>query len=266
MCALTIAHLSDIHYGPKETSAVSTMLREKGVFVEKLLPVCLDHLKAVNPDIILITGDLTHDGDEEDYKYLKDQFTEALPETPVFCTIGNHDIRSAFRLGFLNEEASDAPYYASYIHNGYQFISLDSCYENGLLGIFNEEAMDFLDRCLENKDVKGNFLMMHHPIMDSARHLRFIMNDRLEAILRSGAITGIFNGHVHGCYTSSVFGTPQFTCESLKTDFDILSDRLSYNDRSGYQIVTFAENGDWHSQRFLLNPTPHVFFDRMYKK
>ena len=39
MSALTIAHLSDIHYGPKETSAVSTMLREKGVFVEKLLPV-----------------------------------------------------------------------------------------------------------------------------------------------------------------------------------------------------------------------------------
>ena len=59
MCALTIAHLSDIHYGPKETSAVSTMLREKGVFVEKLLPVCLDQLKTVNPDIILITGDLT---------------------------------------------------------------------------------------------------------------------------------------------------------------------------------------------------------------
>ena len=31
MRAITIAHLSDIHYGPKENSAVSTMLREKGV-------------------------------------------------------------------------------------------------------------------------------------------------------------------------------------------------------------------------------------------
>ena len=266
MSALTIAHLSDIHYGPNETSAVSTMLREKGVFVEKLLPVCLENLKIRKPDIILITGDLTHDGDVSDYKYLKNLIADALPDTPVFCTIGNHDIRSAFREGFLNIPASDTPYYASFIHKGYQFISLDSSYENGLLGIFNDEAMDFLERALENKDVKGNFLLMHHPIMEAARHLRFLMNDRLEAVLKSGAITGIFNGHVHGCYTGSVFGVPQFTAESLKTDFDILPDRLSYNDRSGYQLVSFDENGDWHTERFLLNPTPHIFFDRMYKK
>ena len=266
MSALTIAHLSDIHYGPNDTGAVSTMLREQGVYVEKLLPICLDHLKIRKPDIILITGDLTHDGEAADYTYLKNLFSEALPETPVFCTIGNHDIRSAFRQGFLNEPASDAPYYASMIHNGYQFISLDSSYENGLLGIFTDEAMDFLEQALKNTEVKGNFLFMHHPIMDHARHLRFVMNDRLEQILRSGAITAIFNGHVHGCYSSSVFGIPQFTAESLKTDFDILHDRLSYNDRSGYQIVTFDENGDWLTERFLLNPTPHIFFDRPYKK
>ena len=84
MSAFTIAHLSDIHYGPKETSAVSTMLREKGVYVEKLIPVCLENLKIRKPDIILITGDLTHDGDADDYQYLKDIITKALPDTPVF--------------------------------------------------------------------------------------------------------------------------------------------------------------------------------------
>ena len=266
MCALTIAHLSDIHYGPKENSAVSTMLREKGVFVEKLLPVCLENLKVKQPDLILITGDLTHDGDVDDYTYLKDMFSNELPDVPVFCTMGNHDIRSAFRQGFLNETPSDAPYYASFIYNGYQFISLDSAYENGLLGIFTDEALDFLEQALTNKEVKGNFLLMHHPVLESARHLRFVMNDRFASILKSGAITGMFNGHVHGCYTSTVYGIPQFTAESLKTDFDILHDRLSYNDRSGYQIVTFEESGDWHTERFLLNPTPHIFFERMYKK
>ena len=266
MSAIKIAHLSDIHYGPKENSTVSTMLREKGVFVEKLLPVCLENLKVRKPDIILITGDLTHDGDAEDFQYLKNLFEEALPGTPIVATIGNHDLRAPFREGFLNEPASNLPYYTSFIQNGYQFISLDSSYEIGLQGTFTDEAMDFLEEKLSTKEVKGNFLLMHHPIMESARHLRFLMNNRLEKILKSGAITGIFNGHVHGCYTSTVFGVPQFTGESLKTDFDILPDRLSYNDKSGYQIVTFFENGDWHAERFLLNPTPHIFFERMYKK
>ena len=128
------------------------------------------------------------------------------------------------------------------------------------------EAMDYLEARLENPDIKGTFILMHHPIMKRARHLAFSMNDRLERILKTGKIKGIFNGHVHSNFTSSVFGVPQFTSESLKTDFDVLTDRLSYNDRSGYQIVTFDENGDFLTERFILNPKPDILVERMYKK
>lgn len=262
---LTIAHLSDIHYAPAEVSEISTMLKDKGVLVEKYLPMCLENLKIRKPDIILITGDLTHESPACDFAYLKQQFDDALPETPILCTIGNHDIRSEFRQGFLNEQALDTPYYASAIVKGYQFISLDSSYVDGLAGYFTDEAMDFLEEKLKNPDVKGNFLMMHHPIMEMAKHLKMNMNDCLETILKSGKITAIFNGHVHGSYTSTVFGVPQFTVESLKTSFDLLPDRLSYNDKAGYEIVTFSEEGDWHVQRFQLNPAPYTFFEKMYR-
>ena len=266
MNTITIAHLSDIHYAPSEISEISTMLKEKGVLVEKYLPMCLENLKVRKPDIILITGDLTHESPACDFEYLRRQFDETLPDTPILCTIGNHDIRSEFRLGFLKESALDTPYYASMIVKEYQFISLDSSYVNGLAGYFTEDAMDFLEEKLKNNRVKGNFIMMHHPIMDFARHLKMNMNDRLEAILKFGKITGIFNGHVHGSYTSTVFGVPQFTVESLKTSFDILPDRLSYNDKAGYEIVTFNENHDWHVERFQLNPAPYTFFEKMYQK
>ena len=192
-----------------------------------------------------------------------------MPDTPVLCTIGNHDIRHAFRSGFLNlpdHEVSDEPYYDSVIVNNYQFVTLDSSYVNGLKGIFTDETMDFLEEKLENPNIEGTFILMHHPIMKRARHLAFSMNDRLERILKTGKIKGIFNGHVHSNFTSSVFGVPQFTSESLKTDFDVLTDRLSYNDRSGYQIVTFDENGDFLTERFILNPKPDILVERMYKK
>ena len=42
MNAITIAHLSDIHHNPDENSQISTLLREKGLLVEKLLGQCLD--------------------------------------------------------------------------------------------------------------------------------------------------------------------------------------------------------------------------------
>lgn len=262
MNAITIAHLSDIHYAPSEISAVSTLLREKGVFVEKLLPKCLENLKVRKPDIILITGDLTHESPAEDFRYLRDQFTSACPDTPVLCTVGNHDIRSAFRQGFLGESPEDGPYYDSMILNGYQFVSLDSAYADGLKGYFTDEALDYLEEKLQNTDVDGTFLMMHHPFLSHAKHLQMNMNDRLEKLLRSGKIKAIFNGHVHGSYTSSVFGIPQFTADSLKTCFDIYPDRIAYNSRAGYEIVSFDANGDWLTERFLLNPETETYFEK----
>lgn len=269
MNPITIAHLSDIHYAPKETSVTAEMLREKGIYVENLLKECLDHLKTIRPDVILITGDLTHEGDADDFRYLKNVFHSEMPGTPVLCTIGNHDIRPAFREGFLNlssDQLTSDPYYDSMIVNGYQFVTLDSCFVKRLEGIFTDEALDYLEEKLENPDVYGTFILMHNPIMDRARHLAFTMSDRLAKILKTGKIKGIFNGHVHSCFTSTVFGVPQFTCESLKTDFDVLPDRLSYNERSGYQMVYFDENGDWLTERMILNPKPDIFFEKFYNK
>lgn len=84
MNAITIAHLSDIHHNPDENSQISTLLREKGLLVEKLLDQCLETLKQRKPDIVLITGDMTHEGTSSHYRYLHDALSSALPGTPVF--------------------------------------------------------------------------------------------------------------------------------------------------------------------------------------
>ncbi len=179
MNAITIAHLSDIHHNPDENSQISTLLREKGLLVEKLLGQCLETLKQRKPDIVLITGDMTHEGTSSHYRYLRelrekgllvekllgqcletlkqrkpdivlitgdmthegtsshyrylrDALSSALPCTPVLCAMGNHDVRGAFREGFLGLTPSDGPYYASASVKGWLFVSLDSAFEKGL--------------------------------------------------------------------------------------------------------------------------------------
>ena len=74
MNAITIAHLSDIHHNPDENSQISTLLREKGLLVEKLLGQCLETLKQRKPDIVLITGDMTHEGTSSHYRYTMTPF------------------------------------------------------------------------------------------------------------------------------------------------------------------------------------------------
>lgn len=264
MNAITIAHLSDIHYNPKDASQISTLLKEKGLLVENLLPQCLEILKKRNPDIVLITGDLTHEGNASHYRYLKQQISAALPDVPILCTMGNHDVRSAFRQGFLEESPSDGPYYSCLSVKGFRFVSLDSAYEKGLEGIFRNDALDYLEDMLLKPAARGTILLMHHPVMEAAKSMGLTMDSRFSKILKSGKITALFNGHVHGSYTGTVYGVPQFTSDSLKTGCDYLDNRLSYNDRAGYQIVTFDRKGDWNVERFLLHPKTEIFFEKKF--
>lgn len=265
MNAITIAHLTDIHYNPRDNSQISTLLREKGLIVDKLLASCLENLKLRNPDIILLTGDLTHEGDTEEYKYLRRRFDEALPDVPVLCAMGNHDNRAAFRQGFLNESPSDGPYYSCLSVKGFRFISLDTAYEKGLEGILRSDALDYLEDLLKKPAARGTILLLHHPIMAAARSMGLTMDPRFSKILQSGSITAMFNGHVHGCYTGTVYGVPQFTADSLKTGCDYLDTHLAYNDRAGYQLVTFDRKGDWNVERFLLHPETETFFEKALK-
>ncbi|MFR5733949.1 MAG: metallophosphoesterase family protein [Clostridium sp.] len=155
MNAITIAHLSDIHHNPDENSQISTLLREKGLLVEKLLGQCLETPKQRKPDIVLITGDMTHEGTSSHYRYLHDALSSALPGTPVLCAMGNHDVRGAFREGFLGLTPSGGPYYASASVKGWLFVSLDSAFEKGLEGVLTKEAMDFLENSMEAAGKSG---------------------------------------------------------------------------------------------------------------
>ena len=52
--------------------------------------------------------------------------------------------------------------------------------------------------------------------------------------------------------------------ESLKTDFDLFPDRISYHDQSGFQMVSFDEYGDWRTERFIQHPKTEIYFEKMF--
>ena len=76
---MRIAHISDIHYG-------------QTLFNERMLSRCIDEVNDLNPDITLITGDLSQDGLK---KELEGVF-EALKEidTEKIIVPGNHDVKN----------------------------------------------------------------------------------------------------------------------------------------------------------------------------
>jgi 3',5'-cyclic AMP phosphodiesterase CpdA len=76
-----IVHLSDIHVGEKNG----------GDFIPEKLEVCIDEVNNIDPDAVIITGDLTLNGFEEDYLLAKEYINKFKPNT--YVVPGNHDAR-----------------------------------------------------------------------------------------------------------------------------------------------------------------------------
>jgi predicted phosphodiesterase len=74
---LTILHASDLHFGKHHTPGAARAFRG-----------CVDE---VNPDLIVLSGDLTQRAKVREYQEAK-EFLAALPEIPVVVTPGNHDV------------------------------------------------------------------------------------------------------------------------------------------------------------------------------
>src|SRR4051794_4057669 len=105
-------HLSDFHVGASPTYEV------RGVNTERATRHLLGEASRRIPDpaFVLVTGDLSDDGDAAGYQRVRDMLGQAFsPSTPVLVGLGNHDGRPGFRAGFLGEASGDGtrPYFHS---------------------------------------------------------------------------------------------------------------------------------------------------------
>jgi Icc protein len=84
MVAVKFAHISDFHV------TADCSFRLKGEDPRENLVAVVDHLATVTkPDIVLVGGDVSHDGSDESYDFVRELFDPL--DGPVVATPGNHD-------------------------------------------------------------------------------------------------------------------------------------------------------------------------------
>jgi 3',5'-cyclic AMP phosphodiesterase CpdA len=74
---MTILHISDLHFGPPYVPAVGDALRTAA--------------RAVDPDVIVASGDFTQRAREEQFAEAR-AYLDSLPAVPILVTPGNHDV------------------------------------------------------------------------------------------------------------------------------------------------------------------------------
>lgn len=258
--SIRFGHLSDMHL--EGDSASDSMIKLKAAGGDQLgnTRLALQELAVEQPDFLIMTGDLAHEGTAEDYAFLRALIEEYLPGIPVIGTMGNHDIRAAYRKGFLGMDTEDdSPYVDTLEVCGWRILSIDSAWEKLLMGSVNDEQLDWLEKQLEAPIEKGNILICHHPFCPQLEHAGMKMPSRLEAILRSGKVAAVFNGHLHKICTGWAAGVPHFTGQSLAFDIETLGGKAIYTTRGGYNMCSVDREGHFFVESRIVSPKGNIY-------
>jgi 3',5'-cyclic-AMP phosphodiesterase len=177
------------------------------------------------PDVIVHTGDIVHNGRQDEYAQAVATLAKAL--APVYVLAGNRDnranLREAFSAGGYLAPDSDFVHYA--IDNyPVGLIALDTLSSSSNKGDFCSERVRHLIDLIGGATTKPIAVFTHHPPFEitvgpDPLHFetRDIMSGLRQALQHSGRVVAVFSGHVHRAAAGHVVGIPATVMPSIAT-------------------------------------------------
>lgn len=182
-----IAHISDLHVGAL-------------AFKYELLERVINEVNEMNPDVVIITGDITENGYHMEFKEADDYLKKIEP--PMLVIPGNHDARHVGdqvfseiikkRCGTLNLK-----------NNNLKIIGLDSSEPDLDYGKVGRAQQNYMEKELKNaqKNSLYKIIALHHhiiPVPKTGRERNVLSDagDILQSII-DGKANLVLSGHKH---------------------------------------------------------------------
>jgi 3',5'-cyclic-AMP phosphodiesterase len=206
-----IAQLSDPHLRPEDPDAEPALAAAVATVLG---------LRA-QPDAVLLSGDLTHDGDAASYARVA-ELLAPLP-MPVVAIPGNHDDREAMRAaGFATTD--DGPLHHDVDAGPLRLLALDDHVPGAPYGELTDAGIDWLRDRLGERPDQPTLIALHHPAwhigLPALDEIALLDDDagKLAGIVAtSPQVVGLTAGHVHRAAFTRFAGRPAATTASVHT-------------------------------------------------
>jgi 3',5'-cyclic-AMP phosphodiesterase len=193
---MLIAQLSDVHVGA-------------GRYREELLRTAIAEINAVEPDLVVLAGDLTDDGYPDQYPLAKTELSAIACERIVFVP-GNHDARN---VGYLRFEdtfgARDSRLRLSCDGLDVALVAVDSSKPDLDEGEIGREHYGWIEEGFAGAADLRVFVCHHHlmPIPGTGRERNQVLDaGDVLSLLRQCAVDLVLAGHRHVPYVWPVAG------------------------------------------------------------
>jgi len=179
---MKLVHISDIHTAEPH-------------FVPELMERVIEAIDEIEPDIVIVTGDLTEDGYHFEFERAKGYIDRIDCERKIVLP-GNHDARN---VGYLCFEEMFGPRSTVERCCGVTIVGVDSTQPDLDDGHVGREKYEWMERCLNTDDFK--VVALHHhlipiPKTGRERSIPTDAGDILELLTRNG-VDLVLCGHKH---------------------------------------------------------------------
>ncbi|MCP3673849.1 MAG: 3',5'-cyclic-AMP phosphodiesterase [Gammaproteobacteria bacterium] len=222
-----------------------------GLETRKSLEAILDNIQRqeINADLILATGDISHDQSPESYQYFAQ--TMDVLETPICWIPGNHD--DVFQMSeLLNSEYISR---AKKINIGdWQIVLLDSSLTDQVYGRLGREQRTFLQKSIQSLTSKYLLpVLHHHPVDIQCQWLEPLgledAEELFEILDSCSSVRGLLWGHIHQMYDQYRGKIRMLATPSSSIQFKPLSKEFAADSESpGYRILELDTDGKIETQ------------------
>ena len=231
-----IAHISDLHCGSR-------------YHIPSLATRVIDEVNALNPDVVVVTGDLTDMGFRAEFRQAH-RMLERIECTRRMVLIGNHDARN---VGDVHFEEMFGARHSEMAFDGMRIIGLDSSEPDLDSGRIGRDTHRVLAERFAIEPDEFKVVAMHHhlvPVPGTGRE-RNIVHDAgdLLRVLADSGVDLVMCGHKH---VPNVWRLEDMLIVNAGT---CCTHRLRGKVRPAYNIIEIDADGD-HVQ--ILRKEPFV--------
>lgn len=191
-------HITDTHYGHADQAIFGRSPRF--ALQSAIKDINATHADA---DFVIITGDLTHWGEDAAYECFKKDISEL--NIPCHLMIGNHDIRETALTHFPDMPTDDNGFVQqAIVTDTGVFILLDTVKVGTHQGFFCEQRQAWLTAQLETHKDKNVYLFTHHapfnigmPVIDAIGINPDDSQALTDIVSKHKNIKHLFLGHYH---------------------------------------------------------------------
>ena len=216
------------------------------------------------PDVIVHTGDIVHNGRQDEYAAAVAILATA--RSPVYVLAGNKDDRTNLRKAFLacGYLAPDSEFIDYAIdHYPVRLIALDTLSSGSNKGDFCPERVRRLIELIDAEATKPIAVFTHHPPFEvtvGPERLHFETTETVsrlrQALQHSGRVVAVFSGHVHRAAAGHVGSIPATVVQCIATTLRKGEYPPQMKTRPVYQVHRFDPLWGFTSETRIVEARP----------